>query len=197
MADLLAVSLEPGRAVGQVALALLLADRHAQVGPLIAAVHAFSALGREQGDHVIADLERADSLADRLDHAGSLVPEHGRRVARGIDAGGGVEVGVADAAGDEADQRLARLRIAKADLLHDEGLAELLEYRGTHLHLQPLPLDYTAFDPMGRRTSPPPRTSVLKYRARSPREEGAPRSAPGEVLGATQGFARPGIRAAC
>ena len=46
VADLLAVAGDPGRAVGQVALVLLLADRHAEVGARVEAVHALAALRR-------------------------------------------------------------------------------------------------------------------------------------------------------
>ena len=80
---------------------------------------------------------RGDVGADLLDHAGALVPEHGRRVAGGVGAGGGVEVGVADAAGGESDQDLAGARLGQLDLLHAERLAELLEHRGAHLHDRP------------------------------------------------------------
>ncbi len=47
------------RAVGQVALVLLLADRQAEVGPRVEAVDALAALGREEGDDVVAGRERA------------------------------------------------------------------------------------------------------------------------------------------
>ena len=77
----------------------------------------------------------ATSGADRLDDAGALVAEHGRRVAGRVGAGGGVEVGVADAAGGEPDQHLPGPRLGQLDLLHRERLAELLQHRGAHLHL--------------------------------------------------------------
>ena len=75
-----------------------------------------------------------DVRADALDDAGALVPEHGRRVAGRVGAGRRVEVGVADAARDEADEHLARARLRELDLLHDERPAELLEHRGANLH---------------------------------------------------------------
>jgi hypothetical protein len=117
-----------------VSLVLLLADRQAEVGALVEAVDALPALGREEGDDVVARRQRADLGTDRLDDAGALVPEHGRRVAGGVGAGGGVEVGVADAAGVEADQHLAGPRLGQLDLLHRQRLAELLQNRGAHLH---------------------------------------------------------------
>ena len=70
-----------------------------------------------------------DALADRLDDARALVPEHGRRIAGGIDARGRVQVGVADAAGDEPHEHLARPRLGEVELLHDQRLGELLEQR--------------------------------------------------------------------
>ena len=79
-----------------------------------------------------------DVRADRLDHAGALVPEHGRRVAGGVDAGGRVEVGVADAAGHEPDQRPRRcFGSVQLELLDDQRLAELLQDRRAHPHLGP------------------------------------------------------------
>ena len=54
---------------------LLLADRHAEVGPRVDAVDALAALGREQRDDVVALGERGDALADPLDDAGALVAE--------------------------------------------------------------------------------------------------------------------------
>ena len=98
------------------------------------AVHALAALGREERDDVVAGLEQVTSGPDRLDHARALVAEHRRRVAGGVDARGGVEVGVADAAGDQPDQHLAGLRLGEVDLLDGERLAELLQHRGAHLH---------------------------------------------------------------
>ena len=140
VADPVAVARDPGGAVGKEALVLLLADRHAEVGPGVEAVDALAALGREEGDDVVAGGEGGDVGADPLDDAGALVAEHGRRVARGVGAGGGVEVGVADAAGDEADEHLAGPRLGQLDLLDRERLPELLQHRGAHLHLLPAPL---------------------------------------------------------
>jgi hypothetical protein len=76
---------------------------------------------------VIAGRDEGDAVADALDHAGPLVAEDARRVARGIGARRGIEVGVADAAGGEPHERLTRLRLAEIDLLHDERASELLE----------------------------------------------------------------------
>ena len=70
----------------------------------------------------------------RLDDARALVAEHAGRVAGRVGAGCGVEVGVADAAGDEAHEHLAGLRFGELELLDDEGLAEFLEDGGTDLH---------------------------------------------------------------
>ena len=134
VADRLAVAAEPRRPVGQVALVLLLADGEAEIRPVAEAVHALAALRREQRDDVVAGRERRDVRADLLDDAGALVPENGRRVAGGIGARRRVEVGVADAAGHEADEHLARARLGELDLLHDERRAELLEDGGADLH---------------------------------------------------------------
>ena len=79
-------------------------------------------------------LQRRHALADRLDDAGALVPEDGRRVARRVDAAGGVHVGVADPAGRHAHEHLARLRPVEPDRLDDERLAEFLEDCCADLH---------------------------------------------------------------
>jgi hypothetical protein len=134
VADLLAVSLQAGGAVGQVALALLLANRQADVGPLVDAVHTFAALRAEQGDDVIADGKFVHPRPDGLDHAGTLVTENGRRVPGRVDARGRVEIGVTDTAGDETNQGFTFLRIREVDLLNDQGLTELLQHCRAHLH---------------------------------------------------------------
>ena len=54
VAQRLAVAREPRRAVGEVAVPLLVADREAAVGAAAEAVDAPPALRREQRDHVVA-----------------------------------------------------------------------------------------------------------------------------------------------
>ena len=95
---------------------------------------ALAALGREERDDVVAGRDRRDAVADALDDACALVAEHGRRVAGGVGAGGGVEIRVADAAGDEPDERLSRLRLGELDLLHRQRRSELLQDGGADLH---------------------------------------------------------------
>src|SRR5947209_14131682 len=115
--------------------ALLVADRDATVRPRAAAVHAFSALRREQGDDVVARLDEADpAVADALDHACALVAEHARRVAGRVGPGRRVQVRVADPARREPDERFPRLRLLELDVLDDERLPELLEDGGADLH---------------------------------------------------------------
>jgi hypothetical protein len=134
MAHRLAVARQPGRPVGEVALVLLLTDREAEIRPRAQAVDALAALRREERDDVISGLHRRDIGADPLDDAGAFVAEHGRRVPGRIGARRGVEIGVADPAGDEPHEHLARPRPGEVDLLHDQWLAELLEDSGAHLH---------------------------------------------------------------
>ena len=134
MTHRLALDRETCRAVGEVALVLLLADRKTEVRAIAEAVDALAALRREERDDVVADRERADAVTDLLNHARAFVPEHRRRVAGRIRARRGVEIGVADAAGDEANEHLARTRLGQVDLAHDERRSELLENRGSDLH---------------------------------------------------------------
>jgi hypothetical protein len=124
----------------------VLADREAEVGALVAAVDALAALRGEERDDVVVLGERFDTGPDPLDHARALVAEHGRRIAGGIDPGRRVEIGVADAAGDQPDEDLALRGVGQLDLLHDQGLAELLEHRRTHPH--PPPPSPNGPDPM-------------------------------------------------
>jgi hypothetical protein len=83
---------------------------------------------------MVAGFDRRHVLADLLDDAGALVAEHGRCITRWIGSGGRVQVGVADAARDEPDERLARLRLRQVDLLDGERLPELLEDCGPDPH---------------------------------------------------------------
>ena len=139
MPQRLAVAREPRGAVGEVAEALLVADRDAAVGAVAEAVDALAALGREQRDHVVAGRDERDTVTDALDDTGALVTEDARRVAGRVGTGGGVEVGVADAAGGEPDEHLARLRLGEIDLLDDERAAELLEDCCADFHAASLP----------------------------------------------------------
>jgi hypothetical protein len=135
----LAVSRETSRPVGEVPGVLLVADRDAAVGLRAAAVHALAALRCEQRHDVIAGPDGADTVADALDDARTLVPEHAGRVARRVDAGRGVHVGVADAARGEPHEDLTGLRLGEVDLLDDERLTELLEDGRSDLHGENLP----------------------------------------------------------
>ena len=53
---------------------------------------------------------------------------------------------MADAAGDEPHEHLARARLGELDLLDHQRLTELLEHRGPDPHVE---------DPSGRGTAPP------------------------------------------
>ncbi len=130
----LAVAGEASRPVGEKALVLLLADGEAEVGARVEAVNAFAALRREERDDVVTGHDAGHPAADVLDNAGPLVPEHGRRVAGGVSAGSGEEVGVADAAGNEANEHLAVPRLGEIELLNLERGTELLQDCCARLH---------------------------------------------------------------
>ncbi len=134
MPDCLAVSREPGRSVREIPLTLHVADREAKVGPVAQAVHALAALRREEGHDVVAGRKRGDALADLFDDARTLVAQHGRCVTGGIGTRGGVEIGVADPAGDQSDQRLTGLRSRQLDLLDLQRGPELLQNGGLDPH---------------------------------------------------------------
>jgi hypothetical protein len=115
-------------------LVLLLPNRQAEVGTRVDTMDALPALGREEGDDVVAHRQRGDAPADRLDNAGALVAEHGRRIAGRVGAGGGVEVRMTDAASVQANQHLPAPRLRQLDLLHRQRLTELFQHSCTHLH---------------------------------------------------------------
>ena len=119
-----AVAMQPRGSVGQVALVLLLADGEAEVR--LVGVDAFAALGREERDHVVPGRHAGHPFAHLLDHPCTLVAEHGGGIAGGIGAAGCVEVGVADAAGGEPYQHIARRRPVQPHVLDHERLGELL-----------------------------------------------------------------------
>lgn len=60
--------------------------------------------------------------------------QDGRRAAARVDTGGRVHIAVADAAGGDAHEHLARARLGETELLHDERLGELLENRCADAH---------------------------------------------------------------
>ncbi len=113
---------------------MLLTDREAKVGARVAAVRALPALRGEERHDVVAGRDGRDAVADALDDARAFVSEHGRRIAGRVGAGRRVQVGMTDAAGDEADENLAGLGLGQIDLLHHERLTKLFEYRGSDLH---------------------------------------------------------------
>ena len=61
------------------------------------------------------NLVAAPSSITTID-TGALVAKHRRRVAGGVDAGGGIEIGVADAAGAQAHEDLRRSGVGELDL---------------------------------------------------------------------------------
>ena len=93
-----------------------------------------AALRGEERDDVVAGRDRAHTLADRLDDPSPFVTEHGWRIAGRVGARGRVQIGVADPAGDEADEHLPCPRLGQVELLHLERLAEPLEHGCADLH---------------------------------------------------------------
>ena len=70
---------------------------------------------------MIADLEAAHAFAQFLDHARALVAEHDRL--RRMAAGMLMQVGMADAGGDEADAHFARAGRFELELLQRRRIA--------------------------------------------------------------------------
>ena len=107
MVHRLAVAREARRAVEQAARAPCRPTRARTGARARAALVAAAARGHPGEHHAAPGRDTADALADRLDDAGALVPEH-RRAARRRRAVDRVEVGVADAARVQAHAHLAR-----------------------------------------------------------------------------------------
>ena len=135
VAHRLAVAREPRRAVGQVALVLLLADREAEVRAVAAAVHALAALRREERDDVVARRERRHAVADASrrrrrprGRARSARSRTDRRPRRCRDRCGRRRTRRAGRAPRRRAARSARRS------LHRERRAELLEDGGSDLH---------------------------------------------------------------
>jgi len=113
--DGLAIDRETRRAVGHQALALGAADGLAQVGLARQAELAVAALGRVEGDHVVARLQPGHAGAHLQHHAGALMAQDGGEQAFGVGAAEGVVVGVADAGGLHFHQHLAVPRAGQVD----------------------------------------------------------------------------------
>ena len=84
------------------------------------ALRAIAAEHRQAADDVVAGLHVGHLLADFLDDAGGLMPEHRGRGIR-IEAVDEMQVAVAHAAGDGLEQNFAVLRLVDLDVL--DGLS--------------------------------------------------------------------------
>ena len=82
---------------------------------------------------MVAGRDVRDPLPHRLDDAGALVAEHTGSGKRQVAVAGDV-VGVADAAGRDPDERLARARLLQLDLLDLEVGVELRQDGGRDPH---------------------------------------------------------------
>src|SRR5207244_3948099 len=131
------------------ALVLQLANGQTEIRPVIAAVLALAALRPEERDDVVARRDIRHAVAYDLDDACAFVPEHCRRIAGGVGARSGVEVGVTDTAGDEPYEHLSGLRFGELQFLNLERRAELFEDCGADLHLGEFG-EKTAFEARGR-----------------------------------------------
>ena len=84
---------------------------------------------------MIADPQRGDIGADRLDHAGAFMAQHERTIEReapvAIDH---VQVAVADAGGDSAHQHLAAPWLVDLHLLDGQRFVHLAEDGSGHFH---------------------------------------------------------------
>src|SRR5580693_7179002 len=176
---------------GQVALQ----DRRAPVADRLApggAVAAGAAVGDEGADDVVTGLHPGHAGTHLLDDPGALVAEHHRQARLEV-AVRDVDVGVAQARVEEADQDLAVPRPVQVELLDLDALTRLVDHGCLGLHrlsfgwVTPLLFlpGHRMFKPMFRYTGRPARLSSRSCRhwpcwARGPRESRSPpRRGPG------------------
>ena len=107
-------------AVGQRHLLRGVVRREAVPGPAATAGPALAAHGTPVQDDEVARRDVGDTVADRLDHTGRLVPQEERELV--VDAAVAVvQVGVAHPAGLHPDERLARPGVGHQDGLERHG----------------------------------------------------------------------------
>ena len=108
------------------------ADRRGADGRLAAqAVLAGAAELDQEGDHVVAGADVGHVRAHRFDHARRLMARHDDRPPGHRGRVDGVQVAVAEAGADGADQHLARRRLVDGQL-DDVERARRLQDRGLH-----------------------------------------------------------------
>ncbi|MNZ60314.1 hypothetical protein D3C78_783820 [compost metagenome] len=139
MEQLLAFVGEARGAVRHQALALGGADGLAQVGLAREAELALAAFRGVQRDDVVTDGDRGDALAYRLDDRATFVAEDRREDALRVGAGQGVGVGVADTAGDHAQQHFTGLGHGHVDFDDFQGFLGFEGYGSTGLDHQRSP----------------------------------------------------------
>ena len=94
----------------------------------------------QAGDDVIADPHRGDVRAHCLDHARTFMAQQERAIEREASvAVDHVQIAVADAGGDGADQHFAAPGLVDVDLLNRQRLVHLAEDGGCHFHGGRLP----------------------------------------------------------
>jgi len=131
--QLLAFVREASGAVRHQALALGGTDGLAQVGLAREAELALAAFGRIQRDHVIAHRHRGHALAHCFDDRTAFMTQDRREDAFRVSAGQGVGVGVANTAGDHAQQHFAGLGHGHVDFDDFQGFLGLEGYGSTGL----------------------------------------------------------------
>jgi len=125
--DRFAVTGETGGAVQERALGHHRPGGAAEVGEVVQALGTAAAGGRPGKRDVAAPPHAGDAGADLLDDAAALVTEDGRtwRLGGAVDR---VQVGVADAAGVQPHEHLARSRRRQLELGYHQRSADALEH---------------------------------------------------------------------
>ncbi|MNT35089.1 hypothetical protein D3C72_1711030 [compost metagenome] len=139
MEQLLTLVGETRGAIRHQTLALSGTNGLAQVGLAGAAEFALAALGGIQRDHMIAHCNRSDAFTHRLDDGAAFVPQDRRKDTFRVRAGQGVGIGVADTAGDNAQQHFASLGHGHVDFDDLQRFLGLEGNSGTGLDHQSSP----------------------------------------------------------
>jgi hypothetical protein len=128
---LLAACLQTGCAIEQAAGRRGYPSQGTERRPAGAAVPAVPAARPPQGDHPVAGSEAVDPRPDGLDDPRALVAEDDRQLRLQV-TGHVMQVAVAHARGEHADQDLARTRVSQVYVLDPERGARLPQHCGPH-----------------------------------------------------------------
>ena len=115
-------------AIEHAAGGLMAGEGFAQNWLRLFAIDAMAAVRIPRADHVIARFYAGHAGAHSFDHARAFVPQQNReRISER--AGHHFQISMAQPAGHDANQHIARLQVANFSTLDDQELSGLMQYR--------------------------------------------------------------------